>query len=177
MTFFLGEAFGKGFFMRNYIKFLARTGIIAALYTVLTLLVLPLASGAIQIRVSEGLCLLPLIFIEAIPGLAVGCLIANLITSCALFDILLGSLVTLVSAVFTFFVGKIIKNVPLKIIIGGLFPVVLNAVFLPLIWSVCYGAGEFVYLVQALFLLLGQGVSVYGVGTPVYLKLKNIKNK
>ena len=163
--------------MRNYIKFLARTGIIAALYTVLTLLVLPLASGAIQIRVSEGLCLLPLIFIEAIPGLAVGCLIANLITGCALFDILLGSLVTLVSAVFTFFVGKIIKNVSLKIIIGGLFPVVLNAVFLPLIWSVCYGAGEFVYLVQALFLLLGQGVSVYGVGTPVYLKLKNIKNK
>ena len=156
---------------------MARTGIIAALYTVLTLLVLPLASGAIQIRVSEGLCLLPLIFIEAIPGLAVGCLIANLITGCALFDILLGSLVTLVSAVFTFFVGKIIKNVSLKIIIGGLFPVVLNAVFLPLIWSVCYGAGEFVYLVQALFLVLGQGVSVYGVGTPVYLKLKNIKNK
>lgn len=163
--------------MRNYIKFLARTGIISALYIVLTLLVLPLASGAIQIRVSEGLCLLPLIFVEAIPGLAVGCLIANLITGCALFDILLGSLVTLVSAVLTCFVGKIIKNVPLKIIIGGLFPVLLNAVFLPLIWTVCYGAGEFVYLVQALFLLLGQGVSVYGVGTPVYLKLRKVKNK
>ncbi len=173
----MGEAFEKGFFMRNYIKFLARTGIIAALYTVLTLLVLPLASGAIQIRVSEGLCLLPLMFIEAIPGLAVGCLIANLITGCAFFDILFGSLITLVSAIFTFFVGKTIKNTPLKIIIGGLFPVVLNAVFLPLIWEVCYGAGEYVYLAQTLLLLVGQTVSVYGVGTPVYLKLKNIKNK
>ena len=163
--------------MRDYIKFLAKTGIIAALYTVLTLLVLPLASGAIQIRVSEGLCLLPLLFVEAIPGLAVGCLISNLITGCALFDILLGSLVTLVSAVFTFFVGKIIKSIPLKIIIGGLFPVVLNAVFLPLIWSVCYGAGQYVYVVQALLLVVGQGVSVYGVGTPVYLKLKNTTRK
>ena len=173
----MGEAFEKGFFMRNYIKFLARTAIIAALYTVLTLLVFPLASGAIQIRVSEGLCLLPLIFIEAIPGLAIGCVISNLITACAPFDIVFGSLITLVSAVLTFFIGKTIKNIHLKIIIGGLFPVVLNAVFLPLIWTVCYGTGEYVYAIQAFLLLIGQAVSVYGVGTPVYLKLKKVKNK
>lgn len=163
--------------MQKNVKKLARAGIIAALYTVLTLVVLPLASGAIQIRISEALTLLPLLFIEAIPALAVGCMISNIITGCAAFDIIFGTLITLVAATMTYFTGKFIKNTALKVFIGGLFPVLLNALFLPLIWVYCYGALEYVYYIQALLLVLGQGVSVYLFGTPIYVKLEKLLKK
>ena len=162
--------------MQKNVKKLARAGIIAALYTVLTLIVFPVASGAVQIRISEALTLLPLLFIEAIPALAVGCFISNLITGCAAFDMAFGTLITLVAAMLTYFSGKFIKNIVLKVFIGGLFPVVLNALLLPLIWVYCYGAIEYVYYIQALLLVLGQGVSVYLFGTPVLIKLsKSLK--
>ena len=163
--------------MQKNVKTLARAGIIAALYTVLTLIVFPISSGAIQVRISEALTLLPLLFIEAIPALAVGCMLSNLITGCAAFDIVFGALITLIAAILTYFSGKIIKSTPLKILVGGLFPVLLNAAFLPLIWVYCYGALEYVYYIQALLLVVGQSVSVYLFGTPVVLKLNKILTK
>ena len=159
------------------IRKITRAGIIAALYTVTTLLIVPVASGAVQIRISEALTLLPLLYVEAIPALFVGCALSNLICACALPDIILGSLITLLSAVFTYLTGKLIKSTTLKIVVGGLFPVLLNALFLPLIWIYCYGAIEYIYPVQALLLLLGQGVSVYAVGTPMVLQVKKYKSK
>ena len=104
--------------------------------------------------------------------------LSNLITGCAAFDIIFGTVITLVAATLTYFSGKLIKNTVLKVIIGGLFPVILNALFLPLIWVYCYGALEYVYYIQALLLVAGQGVSVYIFGTPIYLKLKkSLKGK
>ena len=85
-----------------------------------------------------------------------------------LLDVVLGSIITLVSAVLTFVVGKIIKNVPLRIIIGGFFPVILNALFLPIIWLAIYGAIEYVYILQVVFLFVSQSISIYGFGTPLY---------
>ncbi len=152
---------------------LARTGVISALYVVLSLVSIPV--GAIQFRASEGLTLLALFMPESIVSLFVGCVITNLITGCAVLDIVLGSLITLTAGVLTYITGKILKNTALKIIVGGIFPVLLNALFLPLIWSVCYGAGEYVYIVQALILLASQGVSVYGVGSVLYLGARKIK--
>ena len=163
--------------MKNsYAKIIAKIGIIACLYTASTLLVFPIASGAMQIRVSEALCLLPLIFFEAIPGLFVGCLLSNIITGCAFFDVILGSLITLFAGAFTYIIGKKVKNTTLKIFIGGLFPVFMNAFLLPLIWLI-YGAGEQMYIVQVAFLTVGQTVSVYAFGTPLYLKLNSLKKK
>ena len=162
---------------KTRIRKITRAGIIAALYTVTTLLIVPVASGAVQIRISEALTLLPLLYVEAIPALFVGCALSNLICACALPDIILGSLITLLSAVFTYLTGKLIKSTTLKIVVGGLFPVLLNALFLPLIWIYCYGAIEYIYPVQALLLLLGQGVSVYAVGTPMVLQVKKYKSK
>ena len=158
-------------------KKLARAGIIASLYVILSLITFPVASGAIQFRLSEALCVLPLIFIEAVPALFVGCALSNLITGCALFDVLFGSLVTLFSAVLTFIFGKIIKNTPLKITVGGFFPVIFNALFLPLIWVWCYGALEYMYVYQALFLFISQSISIYALGTPLFLSVIRLKNK
>ena len=91
-------------------------------------------------------------------------------------DIILGSFITLVAAVLTFFVGKLIKNTALRIVIGGFFPVILNAFLLPLLW-ILYGAVEYVYLLQALFLIISQSISIYGFGTPLYFAMKNKENK
>ena len=168
----------KGFFMQNEkAKKITRAGIIASLYTVTTLLTMPVASGAVQIRIGEALTLLPLLYVESIPALFVGCILSNLISGCAFFDIVFGSLITLFASVLTFLTGKIIKNTPLKIIVGGLFPVLLNAFLLPLIWVYCYGALEYIYGIQALLLIAGQGVSVYLIGSPLVVQIKKYKNK
>ena len=85
------------------IKKMTQAAIIAALYVVLTYLagMLGLASGAIQIRFSEALTILPVFTPAAIPGLFAGCILSNLFTGCALPDIVFGSLATLIGAVFT----------------------------------------------------------------------------
>lgn len=160
---------------KNFTKMLTRAGIIAALYAATSFVTAPIASGAVQVRLSEALTLLALVFPEAVTALFVGCLISNFVTGCAVFDVVLGSLITLVAAVLTRIVGKKVKGNVLKIILGGLFPVILNAVFLPLIWLLCYGTGEYVYLLQVLLLLVGQGISVYALGTPLYLSVLKMK--
>lgn len=93
------------------IKYLTKASLIAAIYIVLVLLQtlpFPLASltfGPVQLRLAEGLTLLPLVEAAAVPGLFVGCLLANLLlapySGFGLIDILGGSLVTLVAAYFT----------------------------------------------------------------------------
>ena len=160
---------------KNLTKTITRAGVIAALYATTSFVTAPIASGAVQVRLSEALTLLALLFPEAIPALFVGCFISNFVTGCATLDVVLGSLITLVAALLTRFVGIKIKSTSLKIILGGLFPVILNAVFLPLIWLLCYGTGEYVYVLQVAMLLVGQALSVYALGTPLYLSVLKMK--
>ena len=156
---------------------IARAGIIAGLYVAVSFIIAPIASGAIQIRLSEALCMLAIVLPESIPALFIGCALSNLITGCAVYDIIFGSLITLFSAILSYFCAKNIKNKGLKIFVGGIFPVILNAIFLPLIWKWCYGFIDYAYLLQALFLLIGQGVSVYALGTPLFLTIHRLKEK
>lgn len=163
--------------MQKSTLIIVRAGLIAGLYVALSLITMPIASGAIQFRISEALTILPLFFIEAIPALFVGCMLSNLITGCLLLDIVFGSLITLIASILTFFVGKVFKNTFLKIFLGGLFPVLLNALFLPLIWVKVYGVLEYVYYLQALFLLISQSLSVYACGSPLYLAVRKLNKK
>ncbi|MBO5487616.1 MAG: QueT transporter family protein, partial [Eubacterium sp.] len=84
----------------NKVLLLVQAAMIAALYIVLTFIAnaLGLASQAIQIRFSEALTILPYFTPAAIPGLFVGCLLSNILTGCALPDIIFGSLATLIGA-------------------------------------------------------------------------------
>lgn len=156
---------------------LTRAGITATLYVVLTFATLNFASGFVQLRLSEALTILPLLFPETSVALFVGCIIANLITGCAPYDIVFGSLITLLSALLTAFVGKKIRNSALKVFVGGLFPVLMNAFLLPVVWYYVYGKLEFLYIVQVLILLVSQSISVYAVGYPLYYGVEKIKNK
>ncbi len=153
---------------------LARAGVFAALYVALTFACFPVASGLIQFRVSEMLTLLPLFYIEAIPALFIGCIISNLISGCVLWDILLGSIITLIAAIATYFIGKAFKNPAWRILLGGAFPVILNALFLPLIWWLAYGELSVGYWLNVAFLTLSQGVIIWGMGTALYFALQKL---
>ena len=82
-------------------RFLAQAAVIAALYALLTVLVAPVASGLVQCRVSEALCVLPYFTFSAVPGLFVGCAMANLITGAPIYDVIFGSIATLLAALWT----------------------------------------------------------------------------
>ena len=157
-----------------YTQKLARAGVIAGLYIALSLITFSFSGGAIQLRISEALTLLPILYYEAIPALFIGCLLTNLITGCALPDVFLGATITLVCAILTFLFSRLVKKAYLKIIIGGAFPVLLNAFLLPLIWYYCYGELEYLYIVQVGFLTASQALSVYVLGSSMYLGLKKI---
>ena len=164
--------------MNNFrTKRLARAGVIAAMYVAFTFLVLPLASGAIQFRVSEALTLLPLFYVEAIPALFIGCMLANIISGAVIWDVIFGSVITLVAASITYLCGKFIRNNHLRILTGGLAPVFLNAFLLPVIWYFAYGQLEYVYIAQVGFLVLGQGVAIYVLGSLLYYGLLALQKK
>ena len=82
--------------------FLVQGAAIAAVYVVLTLVFAPLSFGEVQIRFSEALTVLPFFTPAAIPGLFVGCIIANLLGGAIPVDIIFGSIATLIGAFFTY---------------------------------------------------------------------------
>ena len=88
------------------VKNLCLSGIIAALYAGLTILLQAISFGPVQIRVSEAMTLLPLITPAAVPGLAIGCMLANLLTGSVFYDILFGSIATLLGALGTYALRK-----------------------------------------------------------------------
>lgn len=89
------------------VLFLVQAAVIAAIYVVLTCFVsaFDLASGAIQVRISEALCILPFFTPAAIPGLFLGCLLGNFLTGCIIWDIVFGSLATLSGALGTWLIS------------------------------------------------------------------------
>ena len=88
--------------------FITQAAVIAALYVVLTLFInaFDLASGAIQVRISEALTILPYFTPAAVPGLFIGCLLSNFMTGAAIWDIIFGSLATLIGAIGTYLLRK-----------------------------------------------------------------------
>lgn len=119
---------------RKTIKFIVINGLIAALYVVLTAPFANIAYGPIQFRIAEVLTVLPIFSAATIPGVTLGCFIANLINPNNLgpVDIIGGTLATLIAGYFSWLIGK--KNKPLGIIppivfngliVGGYLPFLL----------------------------------------------------
>ena len=151
---------------------LARAGIIASLYFVLTIAFFPISYGPIQVRISECLVVLPLFFSEAVLGLTIGCLIANLFGN-GLLDILFGTLATLLAGLLTYFAGKKLKGV-LKIVFGFLPPILLNAILVPFTFLAIFEIKE-LYFISSLQVLIGEGISVCLLGGIVYFSFCKLK--
>lgn len=135
--------------MKNRVRFITHSAIIAALYVILTGLsaVLHLASGPIQIRLSEALTVLPVFTPAAIPGLFIGCILANFLTGSLVWDIVFGSLATLIGAVGTFFLRKKSKY------LAVLPPILANMVIVPFVLQYVYGEEQMYW-----FLMLTVGI-------------------
>jgi uncharacterized membrane protein len=164
-------------------KRLCRAGIIAALYVALTYAFAPLAYGPFQIRPAEAFCILPLFFPEAVPALYIGCMLSNLASPYLFYDVFIGSLATLMAAFSSYLVGRFLKKEPLRLIIGGFFPVIFNAVIIPLIIVfLCGGAGGYTSTAVAYFSFMGsialtEAVWVYGLGSPLYYTLQRLQKR
>ncbi len=161
-------------------------GMIAALYVVLTFVAqaFGLASGAIQVRISESLCLLPCLIPAAVPGLTVGCVLANLLTGCAPWDVVFGSLATLIGAVGT----RLLKEKPG---LAWIPPVLSNMIIVPLVLMYVYqvpdvsvtlpftqttltGAG---YIPLMITVGIGEVISVLVLGMLVYKDAKPVLSR
>ena len=133
--------------------YLTRGAIIAALYVVLTYIsaMLGLSSGVIQLRISEALCILPIFFPEAIPGLFIGCLISNLmVPGVVIWDVIFGSLATLIGAVG----ARLLRFLPPKYMWVATLPTIIaNMIIVPLVLIYAYGTPD-----SYPFLLLTVGI-------------------
>lgn len=158
--------------MKNRSLYLAHAAIIAALYAALTHmqnLILPgSASWAIQMRLSEALCILAFFTPAAIPGLTVGCLLFNITFAAALpLDILVGSLATFLAAQSMWLTRKLLfRNLP---VIGLLMPALFNAVLVGWELTVYIGGG---FWINALYVALGELAVLLVPGAALYLTMK-----
>ncbi|MBQ7151634.1 MAG: QueT transporter family protein [Synergistaceae bacterium] len=140
----------------NYAKQIARGALIAALYTVLTILLAPISYGPVQCRVSEALTLLPFYFPEAVPGLFIGCVLSNFIGGFGLVDIVFGSAATLLAAVLT----MKSKN----IYVGAFWPVLSNAL---IIGAMLHYILDVPLMATCFYVGLGEAGACYVVGVPL----------
>ena len=149
--------------------FITQAAMIAAIYVVMTLFinVFNLANGAIQVRISEALTILPVFTTAAIPGLFIGCLLSNTLTGCVIWDIIFGSIATLLGALGSRALRhtKFLYTLP---------PVISNAVIVPLVLKYAYGLGD-AYWYLFVTVGIGEVLSVCVLGTVLRTVLNRYK--
>jgi uncharacterized membrane protein len=143
------------------LNYWTRAAMIGAIYALLTVLFAPISYGMIQVRISEMLMVLPYFTSAAIPGLFVGCFIANIYGGQGILDIVFGSLATLLSA---YMVSKISNKylVPLP-------PVIINALIVGWVLHIVLALP---FYLTAFWVGLGQLIACYGLGFPLLLLLE-----
>lgn len=152
---------------------IVRGGLIAALYVVLTLVFQPISFGAIQFRVAEALTLMPILTVDAVPGLFVGCLLANWLGGGVWFDVALGSVATLLAALCT-------RKFRSKPVLAAVFPAVFNGLIVgPVVYFAYVRApGDPVSVGTLLFnmatVAFGELVVCYVLGLPMVYGLKKL---
>ena len=154
-------------------RFLAQAGLIAAIYAVTTYLcaLWGIAYGQVQFRFSEALTILPLFTPAAIPGLTVGCFLANLSSPFGMVDVLCGTAATLLAAIAVRVTRQVrFKNIPW---LAPLFPVLSNAIIIGLEISFFLpeGLSWAGFAASALSVGLGELVVCYGLGLPLSIAM------
>lgn len=155
--------------MKKKVLFITQAALIAALYVVLTYFIdaFQLASGAIQFRISEALTILPVFTPAAIPGLFIGCLLSNLITGCVIWDIVFGSLATLIGAAGTYALRKLPYLAPMC-------PVLANMLIVPFVLKYAYRLGD-AYWFLVVTVGAGEILACYVLGLLLYQALKRCR--
>ncbi len=157
--------------MQKKILFITQAGIIAALYVVLTVFVnaFNLASGAIQVRISEALCVLPFFTPAAVPGVIIGCFLSNIFTGAMLPDVIFGTLATAIAALASRRLRKhrFLVTVP---------PVIANMLIIPFVLKYAYHLEDAIWFMM-LTVGAGEVISCIGLGSILITALMPIRNK
>lgn len=173
-------------------RFITKAAVIAVLYTAVTMLLMPISYGLVQFRVSEAFMLLAALTPSAIPGLFVGCILANFFGGFGFIDIAFGSLATLMAAYATYFISSRISGLGngassadrswtgiLKVLLLPLPTIIFNGLivggYLPFIIPEIRGMASNLYLVLAMCIgsvMLGEAVVTYAIGIPLYYGIR-----
>lgn len=146
--------------------FLVQASLIAAVYAAITIALAPLSYGELQVRVSEALTILPAFTPAAIPGLFVGCIVANIYGGGGIIDIVFGSLATLIAAYLSY-------KMPKKWLVP-LPPVIVNGIVVGYILNYLYGAP---LLITMGWVTIGQTIACYGLGYPLMKVFEKYEDK
>ena len=152
------------------IKILCLCAVTAALYAALTIITAPFAFGAVQFRIAEALCVLPFFIPQTAWGLFIGCLLSNILSG-NVFDILFGSLATLLAALCIARLGKKKKSA----FLACLMPVVFNACIIGAVITCAYEGKKLfesigLFAVNALWVGIGEAAVMLVIGYP-FLRL------
>ena len=140
------------------------------LYVVLVVIFNYISFGPIQFRVAEALTILPYFTPAAIPGLFIGCILANVIGGAVVWDIILGSIATLIGAVFTYLLRKKSK------FLAPLPPVLANTIIVPWVLKYAYGAEEMVWF-MAVTVGIGEILACYVLGMILLFALNKVRRQ
>lgn len=149
---------------------IAHGAIIAAVYVVLCIIFEPISYGPIQFRIAEALTIMPLFTPAAIPGLFVGCVLANIIGQGVIMDVVLGSIATLIGAVIGYLLRRNRWLVPIPAIIA-------NALIIPFVLRYGYGLTDVPIPLEMLYILAGEVVGCYILGELLATILMPHKNR
>lgn len=146
--------------------------IIAALYAGITIaeqFTVGMTKDIIQVRLSDALTVLPVFTPAAIPGLFAGCMVSNYVIGCQTYDVIFGSLATLVGATGTYLVRKHRFMAPVP-------PIIINMITIPLLFTYVYRYEDsFWYYVIAIG--IGQIIACGILGMALMLGLEDHKDK
>lgn len=150
--------------------FITQAAVIAALYVVLVVVFNYISFGPVQFRVAEALTILPYFTPAAIPGLFIGCILANVIGGAVVWDIIFGSIATLIGAVFTYLLRKKSK------FLAPLPPVLANTIIVPWVLKYAYGAEEMVWF-MAVTVGIGEILACYVLGMILLFALNKVRRQ
>ena len=155
---------------KNPVRHLTMGAIVAALYVVLTYFshIFGLANGSIQLRLAEALCVLPLFFPGAAMGMTVGCLLANILTSCAPYDVLFGTLATALGAAGCRLIAESKLSEKVKAYLAPIPNIFFNTLIVPFILIWVYEVEDtlpFLFLTVGVGEILSSGVLGYALIT------------
>ena len=140
----------------NSALWLTQSAAVAALYVVLTVIFAPISFGEMQVRISEALTILPLFTPAAVPGLFVGCLLGNILGGAVVWDVIFGSLATLLGAVGGYLLRRNRWLVPLPTVLS-------NTVIVPFVLRYAYGVTLPIPLLMV-YIAVGEIISAYVLG-------------
>ncbi len=149
---------------------MVKQAMIAAMYTVIGMVLAPFSFGSVQVRVSEALTLLPVFGFQNIWGVTIGCFLTNLIgfatgaNILGWLDIIFGTAATLIAAILSYLFRNVrFKGIP---VLSALPPIIVNAVVIgyELCVMISGGFNPAVFWAQALSVGAGQLISCAVLG-------------